>query len=190
MTAHKPFNTSPLPVKLRVEDYLLLDRSGAFDDYARTELIEGEVLFMNAQHRPHARIKSRLYRLIAEALDQAGGRLEALVEASIAIPPHNAPEPDILVTDAPDGDGLVPLASVGLVVEVADSTVESDLGVKAALYASSGIPEYWVADVSGWMIHQMWSPGGEAFAERRQIGFGARIGAATIEGLAVETAGI
>lgn len=27
-----PLNTAPLPVKLRIEDYLLLDRSGAFDD--------------------------------------------------------------------------------------------------------------------------------------------------------------
>lgn len=141
MTLAQPLNTTPLPVKLRIEDYLLLDRSGA---YAKTELIEGEILFMNAQHRPHARIKSRLHRLIADTLDGAGGDFEAIVEASIAIPAHSAPESDIVVTNALDGDGLVPLGSVMLVVEVSDSTLEADLGPKAALCAMASIPEYWV----------------------------------------------
>jgi len=36
-----------------------------------------------------------------------------------------------------------------LVVEVADTTLAFDLGVKAALYARAGIVEYWVLDVSG-----------------------------------------
>jgi len=31
-------------VKLRVEDYLLLDESGAFDAYRKTELIEGKCI--------------------------------------------------------------------------------------------------------------------------------------------------
>ena len=190
MTLALPLNTSPLPVKLRIEDYMLLDRSGAFNDYAKTELIEGEILFMNAQHRPHARLKSRLYRLLADALDRAGGGLEAMVEASIAIPPHSAPEPDIVVTDAPGGEGLVPLGSVKLVVEVADSTLEADLGAKATLYAAAGIAEYWVADINARIVHQMWLPQGDAYAERREIAFGERIAAATVAGLAVETAGI
>lgn len=42
MTEQLPLNTSPLRVKLRIEDYLLLDRAGAFDAYAKTELIEGK----------------------------------------------------------------------------------------------------------------------------------------------------
>ena len=63
MTEMVPLTTVPLPVKLRVEDYLLLDGSGAFDGYGKTELLDGEVVYMNAQHRPHARIKSRLFGL-------------------------------------------------------------------------------------------------------------------------------
>ena len=61
MTELLPLNTSPLPLKLRVEDYLLLDASGAFESYQKTELIEGEVYFVNAQHRPHALAKAELY---------------------------------------------------------------------------------------------------------------------------------
>lgn len=190
MTEQLPLNTSPLPVKLRVEDYLALDRNGAFADYAKTELIEGEIVFMNAQHRPHARVKSELYFLIAQVLRSTGSQLTALVEASFEAPPHNVPEPDIVITSEARGEGLVPLASVKLIVEVADTTLRNDLDRKAALYARLGVPEYWVADVNGRIIHQMWAPAGEAYAERREVAIGEAVQAATIEGLSVETVGL
>lgn len=188
MTEQAILNISPLPVKLRLEDYLLLDEAGAFDAYRKTELIEGEVFFMNAQHRPHARIKSRLFRLIAEALDGSG--LEAVVEGSVAVPPINVPEPDIVVTSEAEGKGLIPLPSVRLIVEVADATLKNDLNVKAGVYARNGVPEYWVVDVNAGMIHQLWRPEGESYAERREARFGATIVAVTVEGLSIDTSGI
>ena len=187
MTEQLPLNTSQLPVKLRVDDYLLLDASGAFEAYRKTELIEGEVYFMNAQHRPHARIKSRLHVLLAQALHEIGGNLEAIVEGSVAIPPINVPEPDIVVTDKAEGDGLIPLESVRLVIEVADATLRTDLTRKAKVYARHGIAEYWVVDVNACVIHQLWAPEGEAYSEGRQVAFGKGIAAATIEGLVLET---
>ena len=180
-----PLNTSPLPVKLRVEDYLLLDRSGAFADYAKTELIDGEIFYINAQHRPHARLKSQLFLAISAALRAAGSPLEAMVEASIHIPDNGVPEPDIVLTSEPDGEGLIPLASVALVVEVADTTLDTDLGRKARTYASAGIPEYWVADIEGRILHQLWAPQGEAYTQRREVAFGARVEAVTVAGLVI-----
>jgi Uma2 family endonuclease len=188
VTEHQPLNTTPLPVKLRVEDYLLLDGSGAFDAYNKTELIEGEAYFMNAQHRPRARVKSRLHLVLADALKETG--LEAVVEGSVEIPPHNVPEPDIVVTSEPEGEGLIPLRSVRLVVEVSDSTLKADMSVKAAIYAREGVPEYWVVDINARLIHQMWSPEGEAFADHREVAFGEPLTAATISELTVETAGV
>jgi Uma2 family endonuclease len=187
MTEQLPLNTSPLPVRLRIEDYLLLDASGAFERYGKTELIDGELVFVNAQHRPHARIKSRLYRLIADALDRIGAGAEAVVEGSVGIPPANVPEPDIVVTDQPEGEGLIPLDSVRLIVEVADATLETDLNRKASVYARHGIVEYWVVDVKGRLIHQLWQPQGQEYAGRRQVEFGGRIEAVTMAGLALDT---
>nr|WP_231708156.1 Uma2 family endonuclease [Sphingomonas populi] len=181
-----PLTIEPLPVKLRVADYLTLDELGAFDAYGKTELIEGEIVYRNAQHRPHARIKSRLYRLIADTLDYIGSDLEALIEGSIAMPPHNVPEPDISLTAEPEGKGLIPLTSLALVIEVADATVKNDLGRKRRIYAREGVPEYWVVDVNRAVIHQMWRHDGDSYTEQREIAFGARIAAATIAGLAVE----
>lgn len=180
-----PLNTSPLPVRFRIEDYLLLDRSGAFDAYAKTELIDGEILFMNAQHRPHARIKSQLFVAIDSALRSSRSSLTALVEAGIAIPENSVPEPDIVLTSEPEGEGLVPAATVALVVEVADTTLANDLGAKAALYAGASIPEYWVVDLKGATLHQLWAPDGATYTERRAVPFGQAIEAATIAALIV-----
>jgi Uma2 family endonuclease len=66
--------------------------------------------------------------------------------------PSNEPEPDLIVLNR---DFLSFRSSnpgpqdLHLVVEVADTTLNFDLTVKAALYARAGIAEYWVLDVSG-----------------------------------------
>lgn len=187
MTEHRPLNTAHLPLKLRVEDYLALNREGAFDAYSKTELIDGGVLFMNAQHRAHARIKSRLHLLIASALLLSGSEFEALVEASVAIPPHDVPEPDIILTNEAGGDGLVPARSVALVVEVSDSTLDTDLGAKVALYAGAGIAEYWVVDVQRRVIEQMSSPTDGDYGKRTSVNFGERLSARTIDALDIDT---
>lgn len=180
MTEHSLIDATPVPVKLRIADYLLLDEAGAFGGYAKTELLGGELFCVNAQHRPHARLKIELYGAVREAVLAAGLRLRPLVEASVAIPPHSAPEPDVLLTSEPDGDGLVPSSSVSLIIEVTDTTLTSDLTRKAAIYAEAGIPEYWVADVDGRMIHQMWGPGGGGYVEHRRQALGTTLSAASL----------
>jgi Uma2 family endonuclease len=190
MTEHRPLNTSPLPVRLRLEDYLLLDESGAFEGYAKTELIAGEIFYVNAQYRPHALAKMQLYDALRDALRSINSDLRAMVEVSIALPPDGAPEPDIVLTSEPHGEGLVPLSSVALVIEVSDATLDTDLGRKASLYASAGIAEYWVADINARVVHQMWKPSDDAYAERRSAAFGIQIVAATIKALVAETSGL
>jgi Uma2 family endonuclease len=190
MTEQLPLETTPQKVKLRNEDYLLLDGSGALDDYAKTELIEGEIVFMNAQHRPHVRAKMAIYDGLREGLKRLASPLTPLVEASIDAPPQCVPEPDLVVTSEPGGEGLVPIGSVALIVEISDTTLKNDLERKGPLYARLDVPEYWVVDVKGRTVHQLWSPQNEAYAERREVKFGHQVEAVTIDGLAVGTAGI
>lgn len=75
---------------------------------------------------------------------------EAPIDVRPGENPTNEPAPDILVLrrrmDA-FRTGNIPPEELILVVEVADSTLSSDLRVKASLYARAGVPEYWVADV-------------------------------------------
>lgn len=187
MTAFQKWD-EPRPVKLTIADFLRLDDSGAFNDYPKTELIDGVAVAMNAQYTPHARVKSRLFRRLAESVDNALPGYETLVEVSIAIPPLNLPEPDIVVTRfQASGRVPVPVETIVLIVEVADTTKSYDLGTKARIYAEARVPEYWVVDVAGEAIHQLWAPAGEDYSERRLVPFGTAISAAAIDRFVVET---
>jgi len=179
MTAFVPLPiVRPLP--LRVEDFLMLNDSGAFEGYGKTELIDGAIVFMNAQHRPHGRAKLGFTFALRDALREAESDYVAMTEVTVALPPHNAPEPDVVVTNEPQGEGPVPVGSVALVIEVSHSTIAQDLLVKPRIYAAAGVPEYWVADVEGQVIHQVWSPEGEVYRERRGYAFGQAIALVTL----------
>ena len=190
MTELPAGNIAPRPVKLRVEDYLLLDDAGAFENYNRTELLDGKIVFMNAQHRPHARVKTELGFRLRQRLAEIGSDLTVFFEASVSMPPHNVPEPDILLTSAPYGEGLVPIGSIALIVEVADATLKSDLKRKAEIYARNGVPEYWVVDVKGRSLHQMATSDGRTYGKRQESSFADPIQALTMPQLVVDLANV
>ena len=77
-------------------------------------------------------------------------------------------------------------------VEVATTTLDFDLGVKADLYAGAGVPEYWVVDVNEnrVLMHANPRPDGSGYDGQLDVPFGAPLHAATIEGLTVESAGL
>ncbi len=175
------------PLKLRVEDFLALNDSGAFEGYGKTELLQGEIVYMNAQHRPHGRVKMDLAKALDQALAAIGSDLTVMTEVTVSAPPHNAPEPDIVVTSEPDGEGPIPLGSVRLIVEVADATLRTDMDLKAKIYASHGVPEYWVADVNARSIVQMSAPVGDAYSHSANHAFGQTFECHSIAGLIVTT---
>ena len=178
------------PLKLRVEDFLALNDSGAFEGYGKTELLQGELVYMNAQHRPHALVKMHLAKALDQALTAIGSNLAVLTEVTVSAPPHDAPEPDIVVTSEPDGQGPVPLASVRLIVEVADATLRTDMNLKAKIYASHGVPEYWIADVNARTIIQMGTPLRNRYSHQYSHAFGQRFECRSIEGLVIDTAAL
>ena len=184
------FQQRPPPgkYKLTVDDFLRLDDTGVFGT-RRTELLDGDIIIMNAEYRPHARIAGELGYRIRQVLEEIGSDLYAMT-ASVALTDHDMPLPDIVLTREPEGEGPIPLASVALIVEVSSSTLQRDLGDKLAIYARAGVPEYWVVDVNASVIHQMWLPTGDTYFNRLEVSFGAPLAAVTISGLNISTATI
>jgi Uma2 family endonuclease len=45
-----------------------------------------------------------------------------------------------------------------LVIEVADSSIALDLGIKARIYADAGVPRYWVIDLQEHLVHEHTDP--------------------------------
>jgi Uma2 family endonuclease len=171
--------------KLTVADFLLLNDSGAFENYGKSELLDGEVFVMNSQFRRHAHVKGEVFLALALALRDMKSAYSPMVEAAIILSDLSVPEPDITLTTAPIGKGAIPVDSVGLIVEVADSTQRMDLGKKLRLYAKAQIAEYWVLDTQSCIAHQHWHPKGTRYLERREVAFGQAITAETIADLTV-----
>jgi Uma2 family endonuclease len=71
------------------------------------------------------------------------------------------PEPDVTLEyfDRPGAYERRPLPrEIGLIIEVADSSLAYDLGSKRARYARAGIVEYWVADLVNKRMHVFSDP--------------------------------
>lgn len=189
MTKHEPIQraVSHEPYRFSQRDYILLADHGAFDKLAKTELIEGVIIAVNAQYSRHARVQTQLLRLLADACDAIGGELGAWVEASVSIDEASMPRPDIFVSRGLPKEGPVPVDRIALIVEVADTSLTLDLEVKPGLYASAGVPEYWVADVNARVIHQMWSPSHGSYGGRHERAFGETIAAQATPELSIDT---
>ena len=183
--------TASTPYRFTVDQFLALCEQGLFDDYAKSELIEGEIVVTNAQHSRHSRVKTRLAVRLANALEALGSPLEPQIEASVRLDDGSLPEPDIVLTSY-RGTGFVPVETLALVIEVSDSTLETDLGRKADLYADAGVPEYWVVDLNEnrVLLHANPRGDGDGYDGQLDVPFGEPLHAATVEGLAVETAGL
>ena len=191
MSEQAPIQTASVPFRFTVDQFLGLCNEGLFDDYAKSELIEGEIVVVDAQHSRHARVKTRLAVRLANALAQLGSRFEPQVEVSVRLSETDLPEPDIVLTRYKGAD-VVPLETVALLVEVSDTTLETDLGRKADLYAAAGVPEYWVVDVNECRVLMHANPRaeGSGYDGQLDVPFGELLHSATIEGLVVETGGL
>ncbi len=178
---------APQKRALSVTDFEALIENGTFRDFARAELLGGEIFVVNALYRPHAVAQTRLTGRMNAALSGLGLELEAVNAPSVRFDDQCAPEPDIVVTSEPVGEKMVPLATVALLVEIAHSTFETDMREKSPLYARYGVPEYWILDIDGREMHTLAEPtiGGYVRHERHPVG--ATVAAATIAGLKVFT---
>jgi Uma2 family endonuclease len=86
------------------------------------------------------------------------------------------PEPDVMVCSHHE------IAAYGtartkplLVIEVADSSLEYDLGEKAALYAQAGVPEYWVVNLLERVLEVFREPENGSYRRRSSPELGSRV---------------
>lgn len=133
--------------KWTVEEFDRLSEAGFLPE--RCELIEGEIIEKMTPNPPHVISVT----LLAVWLQTLFGLLYVRTQAPITLPGiSHKPEPDVAVTRAPTTAYLLGHPApddLSLVAEVSDATLAYDLDVKARLYASAGITEYWALDIVG-----------------------------------------
>lgn len=164
--------------------------SGAFDGVPHMELLEGTLYEMSPQTSRHVVAKNELGFRLRLSVVEGAIDLSVLIEPTLRTDANTAPEPDIAILTQLRVDGYYPAHLVKLAVEVAVTSVETDLGYKKALYASAGIPEYWVVDVNAGLFHIFWNPFGGTYQETCIVAIGGMLSSKTIAGLSVETLGL
>jgi Uma2 family endonuclease len=155
--------------RLTVDDYHQMAESGILGPDDRVELIAGEVLDMSPIGALHAAIVRTLARWLT---DSAGPRAIVAVQDPIHLDDSSEPQPDIaLLKPRPDYYAAAHPGSADtlLIVEVAESSLAYDLGVKVPLYARHGIPEVWVIDAATRNTHRFRGPRPEGYAEQVMI---------------------
>ncbi len=142
-----PFLLTEEPIfRLTVAQYHQLIQSGVLGDSDPVELVEGALLYKTSRNTPHATAVRRCRRTIAKLLP---GGFFYDSEQAITLA-DGEPEPDGAVVrgDEDDYAGRHPgPADVSLVIEVSDSTLARDRGIKRRSYARAGIPAYWLINL-------------------------------------------
>jgi Uma2 family endonuclease len=134
--------------RLSIAEYERMAAAGVLPSGLRVELLDGDLIETAPMGLAHLSLSLRLTRLFVQ---RAQGRAAVSPGYPIALPPGSMPEPDfaLLRPRADDYAGARPAAAdVLLLVEVSDSSMPFDAGVKARVYASHAIPEYWIVDVA------------------------------------------
>jgi len=144
-----------------VDELYQMDQAGLFRNQ-NVELIRGEIFLMAKGNRHQSRV-DRANDLFMNAL----GKVALVrVQGPLFIDNYNLPEPDIqLVRRRPDYyDSEHPSPKdVFLVLEISDSSLTRDREVKLALYAISGVTEYWIEDIQQHAILVFRNPSGDTY---------------------------
>ena len=149
-------------------EFLRMIEAGVFGD-DKVELVEGELQRMPPPGNEHARFQADVVGLLYGVAARGLVRGEAGVELE---------EGTLVAFDAAvlrasvTGNRMLRPDDVTLVVEIAETSLARDLGVKRRKYAEAGIPTYWVVDGSRSVVHVHAEPIDGDYVDIHSVRFG------------------
>lgn len=149
-----PFIMSQLLAKraFTVSEYHRMAEVGILKEDDRVELIEGEIIQMSPIGSRHAACVNRLNSILNQ---QSGEAFIVSVQNSLIVDDYSEPEPDVaLLRPKADfyRDEHPHPSDVILLIEVADSTLEFDRGIKLPLYARNNVPAVMLVNLPAGLI--------------------------------------
>jgi Uma2 family endonuclease len=154
--------------KWSVDDYHHMVETGILRD-RQVELLAGEIVEMSPETPIHyATAKRGAKYLEALLLGKADVRFNGLITLS-----DSEPEPDIAIVRLPESsyiDRHPAPQDIFWIVEVAKTSLKKDLEIKAAIYATAEISEYWVLNLSTQQIVVFRNPQAGQYLEEYTVG--------------------
>jgi len=160
--------------KFTVEQYHKMIRTGVLFEGEEIELLEGYLVNKMPQNPAHSsgvsRIASRLPRRLPE-----GWFLRSQLPVSLT---ESEPEPDAAIVRGNDTsyDLRHPgVSDFGIAIEVSDSTLPFDRRDKLRIYATAGIPVYWIVNLVENQIEVYADPQSATYQTRNDFAVGAAL---------------
>lgn len=170
-----PHLQTPTPAKsslslwqLRVDQYHRMITAGVLTEDDPVELLSG-LLVTKMPKNPAHRLSTQLIRdWIAHCLPSGW-----FVDSQEPLTTEDSePEPDVMIVrgERRDYSQRHPYpADVAVVIEVAETSVQRDRGIKLALYARARLPEYWIVNLPERQIEIYRKPDGQAVYAECQV---------------------
>jgi Uma2 family endonuclease len=152
--------------RFSVKDYYRMAETGVLRPDARVELLEGRIIDMSPIGPFHGGIVNYLNQLFTAA---AKGRWVISVQNPVRLDDHSEPQPDIMLLK-PAKDFYrrrhPQPEDVFLLIEISDSTLETDQEEKIPAYGRAGIPEVWIVNLNELTV--------EVYREPNFTGYGSK----------------
>ncbi len=144
--------------QLTVHDYHRMGEIGIVSADDPVELLAGYLVRKMPKGTLHTSATKRVEKLLEHLL---GDRVLVRVQDPINVGNRSEPEPDLAIVHPHPAyyDDHHPIAEeIYLIVEIADTTLGRDLGLKANIYAQAGIADYWVLNLNERQLHVFRNP--------------------------------
>ncbi len=157
---------SPTLKLINTDEYYRMGEVGILTEKDRVELIHGKILEMSPIGSKDAATVDRISNVLKEYLSK-----DAIVRIQnpVHISDLSEPQPDIAILKPVDhyyAQQHPRPEDILLIVEVADTSLAYDREVKIPLYASAGIPVYWLVNLIEQEIEVYHTPVENAYKHR------------------------
>jgi Uma2 family endonuclease len=151
--------------RFNVKEYYRMAETGVLGADARVELLDGRIIDMSPIGPFHGDVTTYLTEFFAAA---SKGRWRTRVQNPIRLDEHSEPQPDlVLARPMADARKRHPRAEeVYLLIEVSDTSLETDVEAKLPAYGRAGVREVWIVNLNHLTV--------EVYREPNFTGYGSK----------------
>jgi Uma2 family endonuclease len=137
-------SSDPSPRRWTKDEFYQMAELGLFWGQ-KPELIDGEIMVMSPQKALHYVSTLKTSNVLTELI---GPNVHVRMQGPLDLGLHSEPEPDVAVVEGKPEDYIEhhPLLTL-LLVEISETTLQSDRTRKASLYARARITDYWIVNL-------------------------------------------
>jgi Uma2 family endonuclease len=168
---------------LTLDDIEALVQANAFTEYDRLELIDGKLVPMAAKGRRHEVVREELADWLTR---NAPTDVFVTSEPQLNLADKLFRLPDILLRPRSIKTPFVRGPDTLLVIEVADTSLPSDIKTKSAIYAAHGVREYWVINAATLMTTVHLAPSASGYGRINEVASNQKLVPALVPALLVQ----